>query len=90
METELLRIGQEAVTNARKHSQGENMWVTCRVEPPFAELRIEDDGVGVVGPREDHYGLHIMKERAGRINAVLTIAERVWWRHRCLRSPAPR
>ena len=42
---------QEAVTNARKHSQGENLWVTCRVEPPFAELRIEDDGVGDVGPR---------------------------------------
>ena len=77
VETELLRIGQEAVTNARKHSQGENMWVTCRVEPPFAELRIEDDGIGAVGPRQDHYGLHIMKERAARINAVLTIAERV-------------
>jgi signal transduction histidine kinase len=77
VETELLRIGQEAVTNARKHSQGENMWVTCRVEPPFAELRIEDDGVGAVGPRQDHYGLHIMKERAARINAVLTIGERV-------------
>ena len=77
VETELLRIGQEAVTNARKHSQGENMWVTCRVEPPFAELRIEDDGIGAVGPRQDHYGLHIMKERAARINAVLTIGERV-------------
>jgi signal transduction histidine kinase len=77
VETELLRIGQEAVTNARKHSHGENMWVTCRVEPPFAELRIEDDGIGAVGPRQDHYGLHIMKERAARINAVLTIGERV-------------
>ncbi len=77
VETELLRIGQEAVTNARKHSQGENMWVTCRVEPPFAELRIEDDGIGAVGPRHDHYGLHIMKERAARINAVLTIGDRV-------------
>ena len=77
VETELLRIGQEAVTNARKHSRGENLWVTCRVEPPFAELRIEDDGVGSVGPRQDHYGLHIMKERAARINAVLTIGDRV-------------
>ncbi len=77
VETELLRIGQEAVTNARKHSKGENLWVTCRVEPPFAELRIEDDGIGAVGPRTDHYGLDIMKERASRINAVLTIGDRV-------------
>lgn len=77
VETELLRIAQEAVTNARKHSKGENMWVTCRVEPPFAELRIEDDGIGTVGHRTDHYGLHIMHERAARINAVLTIGDRV-------------
>lgn len=76
VETELLRIAQEAVTNARKHSKATNLWVTCRVEPPFAEIRIEDDGVGYAAPREDHYGLHIMNERAGRINAVLTIANR--------------
>jgi signal transduction histidine kinase len=77
VETELLRIAQEAVTNARKHSQAENMWVACRVEPPFAELRIEDDGIGSVAHRTDHFGLHIMKERAARINAVLTIGDRV-------------
>jgi signal transduction histidine kinase len=76
VETELLRIAQEAVTNARKHSQASNLWVTCRVEPPFAEIRIEDDGVGYAAPQEDHYGLHIMNERATRINAVLTIANR--------------
>lgn len=76
VETELLRIAQEAITNARKHSQATNLWVTCRVEPPFAEIRIEDDGVGYAAPREDHYGLHIMNERANRINAVLTIANR--------------
>jgi signal transduction histidine kinase len=76
VETELLRIAQEAVTNARKHSKASNLWVTCRVEPPFAEVRIEDDGVGYAAPKEDHYGLHIMNERANRINAVLTITNR--------------
>jgi signal transduction histidine kinase len=76
VETELLRIAQEAVTNARKHSHAANLWVTCRVEPPFAEIRIEDDGRGAVRARDDHYGLHMMKERATRINAVLTLAER--------------
>jgi signal transduction histidine kinase len=77
VETELLRIAQEAVTNARKHSKATNLWVTCRVEPPFAEIRIEDDGVGYAAPKDDHYGLHIMNERAGRINAVLTISNRL-------------
>ena len=38
-ETELLRIAQEAVTNARKHAKAQNLWVTCRIEPPSAYLR---------------------------------------------------
>ena len=38
-ETELLRIAQEAVTNARKHANAQNLWVTCRIEPPSAYLR---------------------------------------------------
>ena len=33
-ETELLRIAQEAVTNARKHANAHNLWVTCRIDPP--------------------------------------------------------
>jgi signal transduction histidine kinase len=76
VETELLRIAQEAVSNATQHAHASNLWVTCRVEPPFADIRIEDDGVGQAAPREDHYGLHIMKERADKIQAVLDIADR--------------
>ena len=36
VETELFRIAQEAITNARKHSQAENLWVDCWVRPPSA------------------------------------------------------
>jgi signal transduction histidine kinase len=76
VETELLRIAQEAVVNARKHADADNLWVTCRVEPPFAEICVEDDGVGTARLADGHYGLVSMRERADRINAVLNIAER--------------
>lgn len=76
-ETEMLRIAQEAVTNARKHSRAKNLWVTCRVDPPRAFLRVADDGDGLGSPRLDSYGLEIMRERAGRLGASLAIRNRV-------------
>lgn len=73
VETELLRIAQEAITNARKHSHAENLWVDCRVNPPFARITVQDDGDGIGEGRDDSYGLKIMRERAERINASLDI-----------------
>ena len=75
-ETELLRIAQEATTNARRHSQARNLWVTCRVNPPDAYLRVADDGRGLGSPRIDSYGLDIMRERAGRLGVDLSVRER--------------
>ena len=76
-ETEVLRIAQEAITNARKHARARNLWVTCRVDPPKAFLRIADDGRGLGSPRGDSYGLEIMRERAERIHADLAVRQRV-------------
>lgn len=76
-ETELLRIAQEAVTNARKHSHARNLWVTCRVDPPRAFLRVADDGAGLGTPRDDSYGMEIMRERAARLGAGLAVRPRV-------------
>lgn len=75
-ETELLRIAQEAITNARKHSHARNLWVTCRVNPPDAYMRIADDGRGLGSPRIDSYGLDIMRERAQRLGVALRVRER--------------
>jgi nitrate/nitrite-specific signal transduction histidine kinase len=72
-ETELLRIAQEAITNARKHSGARNLWVHCRVRPPQARIQVRDDGAGLGGSRDDSYGMRIMRERAGRIQAKLRI-----------------
>ncbi|MEI2729960.1 MAG: ATP-binding protein [Candidatus Nanopelagicales bacterium] len=75
-ETELLRIAQEAITNARRHSRARNLWVTCRVNPPSAYMRVADDGRGLGSPRIDSYGLDIMRERAGRLGVDLSVRER--------------
>ena len=76
-ETELLRVAQEAITNARKHARARNLWVTCRVDPPRAFLRIADDGRGLGSPRADSYGMEIMRERTTRVGAGLTVRNRV-------------
>jgi len=76
VETELLRIAQEAITNARKHAFANNLWVTLNSESPIVMLRIEDDGVGSATFREHHFGLRIMQERANRIGGELTVSER--------------
>jgi signal transduction histidine kinase len=77
VEAELLRIAQEAITNARKHAGAENLWVTCVVDPPFAEVEVSDDGQGMRQSRpEGRYGLAIMAERAERIRGRLEIRPR--------------
>ncbi len=74
VEGELLRIAQEAITNARKHASAQNLWVDCWTSPPQASLTIRDDGRGIHGRRDDSYGISIMRERATRIDATLEIS----------------
>jgi signal transduction histidine kinase len=76
-EAALLRIAQEAITNARKHAGAANLWVTCAVDPPFAQIEVSDDGHGIADDRPDgRYGLAIMAERAERIRGRLEITPR--------------
>jgi signal transduction histidine kinase len=77
-EAELLRIAQEAITNARKHAGAANLWVTCAVDPPIAQVVVSDDGQGITDPHPDgRYGLAIMAERAERIRGRLEIKPRL-------------
>ncbi|HET7326337.1 MAG TPA: GAF domain-containing sensor histidine kinase [Nocardioidaceae bacterium] len=75
-ESELLRIAQEAIINARKHSTAQNLWVRLDTESPTPRLSIEDDGVGAAAVTPGHYGLCVMQERAERIGATLHVHER--------------
>jgi signal transduction histidine kinase len=77
-EAELLRIAQEAITNARKHADAANLWVTCAVDPPIAQVEVSDDGHGITDHQPDgRYGLAIMAERAERIRGRLEIRPRL-------------
>jgi signal transduction histidine kinase len=79
-EHHLLRIAQEAITNASKHAQAKIIRVTADYSGPELKLTIADDGVGFV-PREvksdgqsGHFGLKGMRNRAKRIKAQLEVA----------------
>ena len=77
IEIEIMRIVQEAVTNARRHSHANNLWVTLRSAPPLALVRVADDGIGISDRRSDSYGMEIMRERASRIGGRFDTRARV-------------
>jgi len=74
---QLLFIVQEALSNVRKHAVAQHVWVRMRDEHDF-QLTIEDDGKGFIpalvgGEGDGHIGIHIMGERARRMEAALTV-----------------
>jgi two-component system, NarL family, sensor kinase len=76
MESNLLRIAQEAIMNAIKHSGGAGIQVRLHVEPEVLKLIVEDDGSGFdphVPSLNRGFGLISMQERADRIGGELTI-----------------
>jgi signal transduction histidine kinase len=74
--TEVLRVAQEAIGNVRKHANAQNLWLTFESDGTTLQLAIEDDGVGNAGPREHHWGLQTMRERAEGVGARLEICPR--------------
>jgi signal transduction histidine kinase len=77
VESELLRIAQEAMTNAVRHAGARAINVQCRVAPPTAEIVVSDDGGGLGAGRDDSHGLEIMRERATLIGAHLEVSPSV-------------
>ncbi|WP_224279529.1 sensor histidine kinase [Nocardioides lacusdianchii] len=74
--TEVLRVAQEAIANVRKHSRARNLWVTLESDGSNLDLTVEDDGVGNAGPRDHHWGLQTMRERAANVGAQLAVTPR--------------
>lgn len=76
VESNLLRIAQEGITNAMKHAGGNQVSVKLNFDPEVLKLIVEDNGAGF-DPQESAlgrgFGLISMQERAERLGGVLTI-----------------
>jgi signal transduction histidine kinase len=78
MEQHLLRIAQEAVTNALKHAGASRIGVSLHLAAHNLHLRIGDNGRGfnqqdVFSSRAGHFGLIGMRERAERLGGELRL-----------------
>ncbi|MEP0874042.1 PAS domain S-box protein [Trichocoleus desertorum AS-A10] len=76
VENNLLRMGQEALTNAIRHANADEIRVQLVYDHDQFCLRVKDNGQGFgVGniPATEGFGLLGMSERAERIGAQLTI-----------------
>lgn len=79
VEQNVLRIAQEAVTNAVKHASATTVWIDLYLDPHTLELVVRDDGRGfevsgvfvLVG---GHFGLLGMRERAERLGGNLEVS----------------
>jgi two-component system nitrate/nitrite sensor histidine kinase NarX len=79
-EFQLLRIVQEALANIAKHARARRAWLTIERQPDRIDVVIEDDGTGVGDPdtaaNGAHYGLDIMRQRAGSLGGTLAVGAR--------------
>jgi signal transduction histidine kinase/ligand-binding sensor domain-containing protein len=77
LESNLLRIGQEAVTNAVRHAHASHVRLELRFDQDSITLRVADDGcgfdAGAAAQSNSHYGITTMRERATQIGAGFRI-----------------
>ncbi len=75
MESLLLRVGQEAITNAMKHAHAREISVILAYNPSLISLHIQDDGQGCdlerLGRPGEGMGVRGMMERVDQIGGTL-------------------
>ncbi|WP_326713703.1 GAF domain-containing sensor histidine kinase [Streptomyces sp. NBC_01474] len=76
-EEAMLRVAQEALHNALRHSGAEHVRVTVDKRGPGAVLRVSDDGGGFEPKAVRHAGRHLglvsMRDRSGGVGGRLTV-----------------
>jgi len=79
----LYRVTQEALTNVVRHAHARQAVVRFHVVPGWAELTVEDDGIGIAAPETlfsgkdsaatGHYGIRGMRERVAALGGRLEL-----------------
>ena len=76
LQIQVLHIIQEALSNVRKHAQATQVALSVQRQPAW-RFEVRDDGCGFAYIEdqidETHVGLRIMKERAQRLGAELSV-----------------
>ena len=68
----LLRLVQEIVTNALRHAQAHNLWISLSATPRAIDVDGRDDGRGAAGWRDGN-GLRGMRERLAELGGSLDV-----------------
>lgn len=81
IESNALRIAQEALTNAIKHADPKHVLIELDFEAANLQLRVKDDGrgfdtEGVLATADGHFGLLGMRERVEHVGGRLTLLSR--------------
>ncbi len=69
---QVMRIVQEAITNAIKHANCRELLISARWTEGWLELTVSDDGVGLAADAAPGRGLPSMRQRAAAIGADLS------------------
>ena len=76
-ENNLLRVGQEAITNATRHAKAKHIEVTLDFAEKQVRLTVKDDGIGFDAtkppPGEGGFGLVGIRERAEHLHGEVKI-----------------
>jgi signal transduction histidine kinase len=72
---DLLRIAQEAISNALRHAKSTAISVTLRSDPPDLILKVKDNGIGITTKAEtrEGFGFVNMRARVKKLNGTLDI-----------------
>ncbi|MFD3197420.1 two-component sensor histidine kinase DegS, partial [Bacillus sp. LR_5] len=81
-EVALFRLAQEAVSNALKHSESEEITVKVEITKDFVILMIKDNGKGfdlkeAKEKKNKSFGLLGMKERVDLLEGTMTIDSKI-------------
>jgi signal transduction histidine kinase len=68
----VMRLVQEIVTNAIRHAQARNLWISVSQSPAGIEIEGRDDGCGAHGWSDGH-GLRGMRERLSLLGGSLDV-----------------